>query len=426
MFMDVDAMKPGLDFVKQIDEHVSKCDVVLAIIGPGWLSAVDKKGRRKLDLPQDYVRVELAAALKREIPVIPVLVDGTAMPAEEDLPDELKSLSNRHALELRHSRFSADSASVIRALRDIVPRPWPWAWIVGAAAAVALLSLVAGAVIWRLADRGGPAAPVVTATKQAAIPAPTTPIPASTTQGVPSGAAAVRPDRIAIVIGNSKYPSADQPLRTPIGDARLMASGLSLAGFDAVVSGEDLTADAMKHKLEQFYGRIKPHCVALLFFSGYAIQSGRQSYLIPVDAQIWSEADVARDGFSLDSILSEINDRGANIKIALLDASRRNPFERNFRKISAGLAPVSAPTGTFVMYSAALGWVQHDDTDANSNHSLFVAELLDNVGKHLTAQEALVRTSLAISSATHNEQVPWLSYSFTEDVTLAPGPNTPR
>src|ERR1700675_4745661 len=122
MFMDVDAMKPGLDFVKQVDERVSKCDVVLAIIGPGWLSVVDEKGRRKLDLPRDYVRVELAAALKREIPVIPLLVNGAAMPSGNDLPKELKSLANRHALELRHSRFSADSEAVIQALGEIVPR----------------------------------------------------------------------------------------------------------------------------------------------------------------------------------------------------------------------------------------------------------------------------------------------------------------
>ena len=121
MIMDVDAMKPGLDFVKQLDEQVSKCSVMLAIIGPGWLNARDEKGRRRLDLPRDSVRVELASALKREIPVIPLLVNGTAMPSEDDLPDDLKPLANRHGLELRHSRFAADSDAVIRALTEIMP-----------------------------------------------------------------------------------------------------------------------------------------------------------------------------------------------------------------------------------------------------------------------------------------------------------------
>ena len=87
------------------------------------------------------------------------------------------------------------------------------------------------------------------------------------------------------------------------------------------------------------------------------MQSGRQSYMIPVDAQIWAEADVRRDGFSLETVLGEINSRGAGVKIAMLDASRRNPFERRFRSFSAGLAPVIAPNGTLVMYSAALASV---------------------------------------------------------------------
>ena len=76
--------------------------------------------------------------------------------------------------------------------------------------------------------------------------------------------------------------------------------------------------------------------------------------MIPVDAQIWTEPDVRRDGFSLETVLGEINNRGAGVKIALIDASRRNPFERRFRSFSAGLAPVIAPNGTLVMYSAAL------------------------------------------------------------------------
>ena len=132
----------------------------------------------------------------------------------------------------------------------------------------------------------------------------------------------------------------------------------------------------MRLALNRLYSRIKPGSVALIFFSGYGIQSGRQSYLIPVDAQIWTEADVRRDGFSLETILGEINNRGAGVKIALLDASRRNPFERRFRSFSAGLAPVIAPSGTLVMYSAALSSVV---SDAGTDHSLFVSELLKEI-----------------------------------------------
>jgi hypothetical protein len=403
MFMDVDAMKPGRDFVKQVDEHVAKCAVVLAVIGPAWLSAVDAKGRRKLDLPRDYVRLELAAALKREIPVIPLLVNGATMPAENDLPKELKSLPSRHALELRHSRFSADSDAVIQALSEIVPMRSPWK--LRAAVVIALVGVVAGFFAWHIL-RGGSSISGPTATKQEA-----------STVAPPT----IGDDRIALVIGNSKYPGADPPLTTPAGDARMMNSGLSRAGF-LVAWGEEVKSEEMSRMLEQFYGRIKPYSVAVLFFSGYAITTDRQSYLIPIDAEIWAEADVASHGFSLETILERVHARGAHIQIALIDASRRNPFERHFRRDYAGLAPVNSPTGALVMYSAALSSVENQNANDHSDHSLFVSELLKNVGvPNLTAEEALNRTRRAIRAATNGEQVPWVSSQLTDEFTLVPG-----
>jgi formylglycine-generating enzyme required for sulfatase activity len=133
IFMDVDAMRPGLDFVKQLEEQVSKCDVLLAIIGPNWLRAEDEKGQRRLDSARDYVRIEIASALKREIPVIPVLVNGAVMPSEDDLPEDLKPLVNRHALELRHTRFDGDSAAIVDGLTRVLPPTPKWRWIAGGA-----------------------------------------------------------------------------------------------------------------------------------------------------------------------------------------------------------------------------------------------------------------------------------------------------
>ena len=153
---------------------------------------------------------------------------------------------------------------------------------------------------------------------------------------VPSGAAD-RGDRIALVIGNAKYPDADSPLKEPITDARALADELKRDdyGFDVELA-ENLTKDGMLRAFGRFYGKIKPGSVALVFFSGYAIQSNRQSYVMPVDGQIWTEADVRRDGVSLENILKEMNSRGANVKVAILDASRRNPFERRFRRCRPG------------------------------------------------------------------------------------------
>src|SRR5579863_971529 len=171
----------------------------------------------------------------------------------------------------------------------------------------------------------------------------------SVAPAAPSAAA----DRFALVVGNSKYPDADAPLKEPINDARDVADELKRDGFSVDI-GENLTGDGMRRAFDRLYGKIKPGSVALIFFSGFGIQSNRQSFMIPVDAQIWTEADVRRDGLSLEGVLGEINNRGAGVKIALVDASRRNPYERRFRSFSAGLAPVIAPNGTLVMYSAAL------------------------------------------------------------------------
>src|SRR6266700_7251834 len=150
--------------------------------------------------------------------------------------------------------------------------------------------------------------------------------------------AATRTGKIALVIGNAKYPDNEFVLNDAANDAQDVAEELKRDGF--VVDRQiNLTGDAVRQTLDRFYARIAPGSVALIFFDGFGIQSNRQTYLLPVDAQIWTEPDVSRDGFSLDAILAEMNTRGAAIKLALIDASRRNPFERRFRRYSAGLAP---------------------------------------------------------------------------------------
>ena len=230
-------------------------------------------------------------------------------------------------------------------------------------------------------------------------------------------------DRYALVIGNAKYPDAEAPLKEPINDARDVADELKRDGFNVDV-GENLTGEQMRRAFDRLYGKIKPGSVALVFFSGFGVQSNRQSYMIPVDAQIWTETDVRRDGFSLENVLGEINSRGAGVKIALIDASRRNPYERRFRSFSAGLAPVIAPNGTLVMYSAALSSVISDN---GTDHSLFVRELLKEIRTpDLMAEETLNRTRVGVTRASRSEQVPWISSSLAEDFSFIPGGSGPR
>ncbi|WP_407160749.1 caspase family protein [Bradyrhizobium sp. STM 3557] len=236
-----------------------------------------------------------------------------------------------------------------------------------------------------------------------------------------TGPACAAGDRVALVIGNAKYPDADAPLKEPINDARDVAEELKRDGFTVEVQ-ENAGGETMRRAFDRLYGKVRPGSVVLVFYSGFAIQSNRQSYMIPVDAQIWQEADVRRDGLSLETVLGEINSRGAGVKIALIDASRRNPFERRFRTSSAGLAPVIAPSGTLVMYSAALASVV---SDSGRDHSLFVQELLKEIRvPDLTAEETLNRTRVGVTRASRSEQVPWISSSLAEDFSFVPGTGT--
>jgi hypothetical protein len=147
---------------------------MLALIGPHWLTAKDEKGRRRLDGDKDYVRVEIASALRRDIPVIPVLVDGAGMPSEDELSDDLKSLARRHALELRHTRFASDAVDIASALRASLPkRKKRWLW----AAAAAVACLIALPIVWALYVWEGPSLPEpksATLTPKAPAPSPPT------------------------------------------------------------------------------------------------------------------------------------------------------------------------------------------------------------------------------------------------------------
>jgi hypothetical protein len=141
-----------------------------------------------------------------------------------------------------------------------------------------------------------------------------------------------------------------------------------------------------------------------LFFSGFGIQSDRQSYMIPVNAQIWNESDVRRDGYSLDSVLGRDEQQRGRVKIAILDASRRNPFERRFRPVAV---------------------VREGD------RPVFVNELIEEIRGPGKIEEAFNRTLIGVSRETKDEQVPWFSSSLVEEFSFAttgrlgPPPVTP-
>ncbi len=115
--MDVTAIQPGRDFRKAIDESIHKCSVLLAILGQGWLESRDGFGHRRLEDENDFVRLEIASALQRDIAVVPVLVRGARMPRAEQLPDDLKELAFRNAVELTHARWKSDVQFLVQAIK---------------------------------------------------------------------------------------------------------------------------------------------------------------------------------------------------------------------------------------------------------------------------------------------------------------------
>jgi hypothetical protein len=134
IFMDIDSIAPGEDFVQVIQRALDHCDAVLVMIGPTWATATDEHGQRRLDIARDYVRMEIEEALKRDdVRVIPVLVNGATMPDPDDLPDGLKPLTRRNAVELTNARFAYDVERLAQTLQTDIPddsdatsKPRPW------------------------------------------------------------------------------------------------------------------------------------------------------------------------------------------------------------------------------------------------------------------------------------------------------------
>ena len=120
LFMDVDNIAPGLDFVQVLNEQVASCDVLIAVVGPNWLAAIDESGQRRLDNPEDFVRVEIESALSQKKRVIPVLVNDAKMPRSTELPEGLKPFARCNAVRLTHDRFRADTTGLIKSLGQVL------------------------------------------------------------------------------------------------------------------------------------------------------------------------------------------------------------------------------------------------------------------------------------------------------------------
>ena len=122
MFIDVDTIEPGVDFAEAISRAVAACQV-LVVVGPKWLTATEQRGRRRLDDPDDLVRLEIEADLARDVRVIPILVGDAVMPGRDDLPESLAGLAGRNALLIRHESFHSDAGRLVTTIERVLAAP---------------------------------------------------------------------------------------------------------------------------------------------------------------------------------------------------------------------------------------------------------------------------------------------------------------
>ncbi len=225
--------------------------------------------------------------------------------------------------------------------------------------------------------------------------------------------------RLALVIGNAAYADSDAPLREPIANAREFADAVQRLGF-ATTEAENLSQDRMRSVIEAFEQKVTGDAVALVFFSGFGIQTGSHTYLIPVDAAIWNEQDIKTVGFNLDRILSDLSEHGAKLRFVIVDGARRNPYERRFRPTGAqGMAAVSGTPGVLALYSSLPG-TTFDESGGNT--SPFVDALITAVSRPgAQAEEAFRRARADAARTFRGSQTPWVSSFLDEDVGLDGG-----
>ena len=231
---------------------------------------------------------------------------------------------------------------------------------------------------------------------------------------------AVRSERrIALVIGNGAYTNAPT-LKNPPNDARDMAATLKALGFD-VTSGINTNQRDMKRLIREFGQKLKAGGSGLFYYAGHGVQSKGRNYLIPVDADIQSEAEIEDMGVDMQLVLNFMDDAQNGLNIVILDACRNNPFASSSRSATGGLAQVDAPTGTLIAYATAPGTVARDGSGQNG---LYTSELLKQMrASGQSATDMFMNVRAEVMKQTGNKQVPWEASSLVGNFYFAGKPN---
>jgi hypothetical protein len=220
--------------------------------------------------------------------------------------------------------------------------------------------------------------------------------------------------RVALIIGNSNYANANLKLANPANDAGAMQRALQDAGFQTIVRLNAKRLDFYR-AVDEFSAKIirDPHSVGLFYYAGHGVQSDGANYLIPVDAEIETTADLEANAFDVNRVLHAMQAAQNEMNIVILDACRDNPLRRT-RSVARGLARIDAPSGTFIAYAAAPGQTAEDGN--NGANGVFTAELLKAMSQpNVPLEQMFKKVITGVRADTRNAQTPWSEASVQGD-----------
>ncbi len=230
-------------------------------------------------------------------------------------------------------------------------------------------------------------------------------------------AVATGEQRVALVIGNSQY--KDSPLPNPVNDARAIAKSLSESGFK-VTKKENIGQKEMQLAMREFGDALKGGGVGLFYYAGHGMQVKGRNFLIPVDAQIQREDEVAYNSVDAGQVLDKMEAANNRLNIVILDACRNNPFARSFRSGGAGLAQMDAPVGTLIAFATAPGSVA---SDGEGQNGLYTQHLLQSMQKPgIKIEDVFKNVRASVRKDSGGKQIPWESTSLEGDFIFVPQP----
>lgn len=226
--------------------------------------------------------------------------------------------------------------------------------------------------------------------------------------------------RLALVIGNGAYPGDALP--NPPNDAADMAALLKQSGFE-VIQRENASLKEMHRALREFGDRLARETLGLFYFAGHGVQVRGRNYLLPVDADIGREDEVAYNALDLQAVMEKMDTARNHTNLIILDACRNNPFAARFKLANTGLAQIDAPPGTVVAFATAPGSVAADGSGRNG---LYTKHLLEQLGKPgVRIEDAFKQVRIAVRAESKGLQTPWESTSLETELVLKRAPPAP-